>query len=655
VLAGCSGREAAPVRAAGVKSAPGAQCSLAGREGELVPLSRSGGTVTLANAAERTLAFVADEDAERLSVVDLDAGTELAALELGTQPGAVLVAPGGGVAVTLPRRAQLQLLTFDGKSLAKGCAITTAAEPVALALSPDQRTLFVVSAWGHALGAYSAATLGELYRLDLPRDPRGLALSDDGARAYVAHGVGSTLSSVDLAARSVRRVSLDAPISPLMLEQARAFRESVAETLRVSDAALQAELKQSFEAQLKSLLLPERTGNHGFALVLSSQGGGRLLLPQVEVDSGRSEQRSAGYGSGNQSSVAPNVAVIDPSSLELDTHSIPQIPAWREASVIARDGCRLPRAAALDEAAGTLLVTCLGTDVLVGYDAAAPSPADAESLRVPVASGPTGVAVDAAARRAVVWSQFERVLNLVPLPSPGAPLTRAEPNVRRIALAPSGSELSERVALGRRLFHAVDDPRIARDGRACASCHIGGRDDGLVWSTPRGPRRTKLLAGSVAGTAPYAWDGAAATLHDQIEGTLERLDGEGGLRPLEIEALAAYVASLPAPPRETAEAEASARGAALFASAETGCSTCHTGKVTSDGARHAVSSETSVDATTRFDTPSLAFLSGRAPYFHDGRYATLAELLAAKGDKMGRTSQLSAADLAALEAFLRTL
>jgi cytochrome c peroxidase len=59
--------------------------------------------------------------------------------------------------------------------------------------------------------------------------------------------------------------------------------------------------------------------------------------------------------------------------------------------------------------------------------------------------------------------------------------------------------------------------------------------------------------------------------------------------------------------------------------------------------------------SARFDTPSLALLSGRAPYFHDGRYATLRELLSANGDKMGHTSHLSETDRSALEAFLETL
>jgi cytochrome c peroxidase len=56
-----------------------------------------------------------------------------------------------------------------------------------------------------------------------------------------------------------------------------------------------------------------------------------------------------------------------------------------------------------------------------------------------------------------------------------------------------------------------------------------------------------------------------------------------------------------------------------------------------------------------FDTPSLRFVAGTAPYFHDGRYATLREVLLGADGSMGHVSQLSPHDLAALEAYLRTL
>ena len=68
-----------------------------------------------------------------------------------------------------------------------------------------------------------------------------------------------------------------------------------------------------------------------------------------------------------------------------------------------------------------------------------------------------------------------------------------------------------------------------------------------------------------------------------------------------------------------------------------------------DGNRHAVGSG------PKLDTPSLRFVAGTAPYFHDGRYATLAELLEHSQGKMGWGKDMSQRDLSALEAFLLTL
>ena len=56
-----------------------------------------------------------------------------------------------------------------------------------------------------------------------------------------------------------------------------------------------------------------------------------------------------------------------------------------------------------------------------------------------------------------------------------------------------------------------------------------------------------------------------------------------------------------------------------------------------------------------FNTPSLKFISGTGPYFHDGRYKTLNALLRDIDGKMGHTKHLSEPDLDALEAYLRTL
>lgn len=56
-----------------------------------------------------------------------------------------------------------------------------------------------------------------------------------------------------------------------------------------------------------------------------------------------------------------------------------------------------------------------------------------------------------------------------------------------------------------------------------------------------------------------------------------------------------------------------------------------------------------------YQTPSLRFVVGTAPYFHDGRYPTLRALLTSRDPNMGAARDLPAADLDALEAYLRSL
>jgi cytochrome c peroxidase len=213
------------------------------------------------------------------------------------------------------------------------------------------------------------------------------------------------------------------------------------------------------------------------------------------------------------------------------------------------------------------------------------------------------------------------------------------------------------LALGRILFHSVGDTRISHDGRACASCHPDGRDDGLTWATPNGPRRSIALAGRISESAPFSWTGSEHELKEHMTITFDRLKGAGGLRSMELDALATYVKALPPPPpHKKAQDAKAARGQAIFASEAAECSSCHKGEGTTDNKHHDVQSKTASDkAPQGFNTPSLKFVGGGGPYFHDGRYKTLRDLLTDSDRKMGHTKQLSNEDLEALEAYLRTL
>ena len=313
-------------------------------------------------------------------------------------------------------------------------------------------------------------------------------------------------------------------------------------------------------------------------------------------------------------------------------------------------------------------MTCLGVDAVIAYDARAANPHLHPVRRWKVASGPTGIVVDAARRRAIVWSQFAHTLGVIPLddtlnaqPTPTVGLRLLATNiVPRYAeavasvLPAHGEAMSASLALGRRLFHAAGDMAISGDGRACASCHPDGRDDALTWATPDGPRQTPILAARLADTAPYGWNGTSLELKDHVHRTFRRLFGVG-VAPREFDALLGYVRQMKLPFARAASSAEAARGEVVFHSAEAGCATCHLDGATADGKSHDVQSRIKGDTSAQFDTPSLRFLGQSAPYFHDGRYATLGDLLRGVDGAMGHTAHLDDGDRRALLAYLEAL
>jgi mono/diheme cytochrome c family protein len=225
-------------------------------------------------------------------------------------------------------------------------------------------------------------------------------------------------------------------------------------------------------------------------------------------------------------------------------------------------------------------------------------------------------------------------------------------------LAAAGDPLPPEVAAGRRLFFSELDRRISRDGRSCAGCHPDGRDDGVVWKLGAGPRQTPTLVGRLD-RGPYGWLGKHPQLEGNMAETIGRLGGTG-LPDVDLRRLAAFLRKgLVRPERAASPAlnePLALRGRALFTSNEVGCSGCHRLETeASDRALHSVGSRGVSDSTDSFRTPPLLFVGSTAPYFHDGRYASLEQLLTDNLDRMGQTTQLSPDDVKALAAFLRTL
>ena len=582
----------------------------------------------------RLWAWAADADNHALHRVDL-LSAEVVSSAVDGAPEQIVLVGDRRLAVTMRDRNQVELFEIDAEGAAHEIArADVAVDPFGLAVTP-QGELLVTSAWSHTLSALDADTLSPRWSVDLAREPRAVVVSGDGSRAFITHLTGNAVSVVELEPEVpvVRR-------APILggLHRNRVDRSLGADTVRPT-AAL------------------------AYAAVISEPGG-RLFVPHVIEQNGSSTSRSVPFAYGgvpvdedtSQASVAVMMVQGERILGPIAGGAAPVETLGGAASIAPETGLGVvipPGAAPARQARATailgerLFVASQGTNELIELDARAFDPAMSVRRRFAVGEGPKGVDVDVTTRTAVVWSQLSHEVAIVALDAG---------TVERIRVA--GDPLSKEIAAGRRLFFTELDRRITRDGRSCAGCHPEGRDDGVVWKLGAGPRQTPTLLGRLE-RGPYGWLGKHPTLEGNMQETISRLGGTG-LPDADLRKLAVYLRrGLITPEKamnEPSVEELAERGKALFRSEKVGCSGCHhLESELSDRSLHDVGSYAKTDSSRSFRTPPLLHVGGSAPYFHDGRYATLEQLLGDNLDRMGQTTQLSPEELRALAAFLRTL
>ncbi len=626
------------------------------RESSAVVLGR------LATGASETHAFVADEDDGAIVEIDLAKSSVVHASTLGGRVRDLLVLPDGRIAATLPDHASIAILEREEATgaLREAGRVPTPSEPIAMALSPDDSTLYLTTGSSHALVAFAirpgAAPLEERARHSLGREPRAVLVTSDNARVMVTHAAESYVSilpalagdgATDATKVETRDIGNKTMCGGHSCSGARTAR-GASSIVRVGERGIVVPAAQSLPSPgfgfTKSYLCPPSLLRED----TSSARAARDRLTRVA----RGEVTGYGIGTGE---LGPPVT-FDLETIDGKDGSLYGVGT----SSPAGPSCLQPRAAA---AAGSIvLVACLGSSRInryrakTGFDLSASTPMKREWYGdgavvnvtmdpVTVPSGPSGIAVERDGEHAVVWSSFARKLTRIDV---AARPQKADPPIVTIDVARTIPRDAAWLA-GREIFFTNGDRRIAVDGRACANCHIDGRDDGLTWKTPMGLRRTRMLAGQTA-AGPFGWTGASVKLSDHIKTTIKNLEG-AGLPDAEMDQLTAYVSSLakmPAPVATGSDAlkdPAIAHGREVFTAAE--CSTCHsTG--TSDRMVH------DVGTGGGYLTPTLAGVATRSDLMHDGRFHSLDQLIA-KSTSMGRGSSLSPEDRQALVKYLETL
>lgn len=197
--------------------------------------------------------------------------------------------------------------------------------------------------------------------------------------------------------------------------------------------------------------------------------------------------------------------------------------------------------------------------------------------------------------------------------------------------------------------------------QSCASCHPDGRVDGLNWDLMNdglgNPKNTRnmLLAHM---TPPAMSLGVRDTAETAVRAGIKFI--QFAVRPEEdAVAIDEYMKSMkpePSPHLVNGQlSESAVRGKEVFDRAA--CSQCHNGPYYTDLKQYDVGTATGRDAGQPIDTPALIEGWRTAPYLHDGRSATMEDVLTKHnpGDVHGKTSSLTADELRDLAAFLLSL
>lgn len=289
--------------------------------------------------------------------------------------------------------------------------------------------------------------------------------------------------------------------------------------------------------------------------------------------------------------------------------------------------------------------------------------------RVPCGGrGPRGMALSPDGARLAVANYFSGKVALLPVealevPAPAdiEPLQKAvELPCTTVSLGPQPP--ADAIRRGEAIFH--DAEMAFQHWQSCATCHPEGRSDGLRWDLLNdgigNPKKTRSLVGSF-GIRPVMSLGVRENAQAGVRAGFQHILFTRA--PQEsCEAVDAYIESLRPRPGPGVAADGSLgalarRGKAIFMG-KAQCGRCHHGPLWTDMQRHRVVPPAPYDRDDEgFVTPRLVELHRTAPYLHDGRAATLRELLTTfnPDDCHGHTSGLSDEEVDALIALLETL
>ncbi len=599
--------------------------------------------------AERGRLWAVNPDSGTVTVVDTATDAVLEEISVGADPVSLA---GDGVQVLVALRGEGTVVRLDAETREVRGELAVGHQPGGIAWVPGGGWIVTVEADDQAVRlAVDGASV--VARIDVAPGPRAIAVTHDGARAFVAgfltRGADATLSAIDLATDAVTEIRLAEDPGPDTATSGRGVPNL-----------------------LRALAIDPSGGRLWVGGLKSNTSRGSYLSGEPFVFTNRLRALLAPVDLGDLADrVDRRIDVNDADSVGAISFS----PSGRWAFVTNPGAGGL---SVYDLSAARFFVRGVNGDTVPF------------AARVDLGDWPTGLAISGDGARLYALAELSRELVVLDVATPSAPV-----EVARVAL--TEEPLPPRVAEGKRLFHRSREPIHSQDNYiACASCHPEGGHDGRTWDFTQfgeGLRNTIDLRGRAGtGHGPLHWSANFNEVQDfendivgGFMGTGLAMDGmpphpplgdaPNGGRSDALDALSVYVTSLadgaPSPFRDASGylTEAARRGRAIFEDPAVGCTECHAAPrftdstLTPDPADFVLHDVGTILESSGqrlggplpgIDTPSLIGAWHGAPYLHDGRAPTLRSVLVDHNpdDRHGVTSGLTDAQLDDLVAYL---
>ena len=575
--------------------------------------------------------WAVNPDNDSVGVLDAASGTRIAEIKVGVSPRSIARAPDGLLWVSNRDSATISVISPTTLTVVRTIALPRASQPVGIAMSPVRNEAFIVLEAGRNLLRYSTTSYAQTGTLFIGLHGRQVSISGDGARVYVARFITAPLPG-----------EATAVVTPTASTGGEVLQVDAQTMLLTRTIVLGHSDRPDAENQGRGI--PNYLG----APVISPDGS------QAFVPSKQDNVQRGGLRDGNPLDFQNTVRAIS-SRIDLSTG------LEDAASRIDHDNASVASAALFDPRGIYLFVALETSREIAVVDAHARR----ELLRVDAGQAPQALALSPDGRRLYASNFMDRsvgIYDLDPLLGAGELRLPLLASPRTLGV----EKLSAQVLRGKQLFYDARDPRLARDRYlSCASCHNDGGHDGRVWdmsASGEGLRNTISLRGKAGGQGHRHWSANFDETQD-FEGQIRALAGGTGLmdddrfnagtrsQPLgdkkasqsaDLDAMAAYVASLSVTPQSTyrsttgANTSAGLRGLELFKSRN--CASCHAGAAfTGSGTATLIdigtlkpsSGQRLGAALTGIDVPTLRDLWATAPYLHDGSAPTLSDAVRA--------------------------